>query len=93
MAYPSLPVKKPLEVVDYRINWAKRLENDRIVSSNFLLSANATTTISANSFSNTTATVWLQGGVPATTTVIYNIITTEGGRTWETAVQVKVVQP
>lgn len=92
MANATLPPKKPVEVLDYKFDWSTRLLNgDRIVASSFRQSNTSTTSMDANTYANTTATVWLSGGTANTTTIVYNIVTTEGGRTMELGAKIKII--
>lgn len=66
-------------VLDYLIDWSAFIESDPIIASTWTVEPAGLTT-SLPSFTSTTATVWLQGGVAGTFYVITNHITTQGGR-------------
>ncbi len=86
----SWPTKDPDEVLDYRIDWSERLEEDEtILSSSWTvpvgLTQNSTTS------TTTTTTIWLSGG--ATKGKIYSVqnrVITSGGRTMDQTVQIKI---
>ncbi len=83
------PDKDPDEVLDYIINWGQRLSGDKIVSSSFSVTSGSVE-ITASSFNDTVATVWLSDGSNNQTCKINNIIVTEAGRTMSQSVSIKV---
>jgi len=85
------PDKDPNETLDYRLNWRARIvAGDKILTSSW--SSPAGITKGANTFTDYTTTVWLSGGTADTTYIFTNTITTQGGRTMEQSVQVKLVE-
>jgi hypothetical protein len=108
------PFKDPDEVLDYDIDWTRRLYSadeakaaqaqddagqevtivpaDTISGSTFTLPEGtlAKATGKDSTFTNTSTTVWLQGGDEGTTYLITNEITTAGGRIMDQSVRLKV---
>lgn len=74
-----LPPKAPDEVLDYTYDWVKVLRGDRILSSVWSATGLG---ITANNFTNTTATAFIAGGTANTTYNVENTVTTEEGRTF-----------
>lgn len=59
----SLPAKDPNDILDYQVDWSRRLDpGDTISTATFSLTTAAGLTISSSSKTDTTATVWLTGG-------------------------------
>lgn len=83
------PQKDPSDVADYQIDWALLLGSDTISASSWV--APAGFTVNSQSFTATTATVWLSSGA-AGVHQITNTITTSGGRTFERSVELTVAQ-
>ena len=81
------PPKDPSDVADYQIDWSALLETDTIATSTW--TAPVGFTINSNTFTDTTATVWLAGGT-AGVHLITNRITTAGARTFERSVTMTV---
>lgn len=72
--------KDPSAVLDYKIDWSEWLpENDRIVSASFVVSDDDMT-VDDVVFNDTSATVWLSGGVAGQRYTVTNHIVTEDGR-------------
>lgn len=75
--------KDPQALLDYKLDWSQWLPtNDVITASTFTVVAAGTNpvTIDDQSFTGTTATVWLAGGVAGSRYRVTNHITTAGGR-------------
>jgi hypothetical protein len=83
------PDKDPSEIVDYQLDWTPFLGADTIATS--VWTAPTGFTINAQSNTDTTATVWLAGGL-AGAHQITNRITTTGGRTFERSVALRVAE-
>ena len=81
------PNKDPADILDYQIDWSAALGADTIATSAWTVPAGFTVTNQSNS--TTTTTVWLSGGT-AGVQRITNRITTAGGRTIERSVQMTV---
>jgi len=77
----TLPAKYPNEVLDYKINWARRLDNDSIQSATFAVQGSSSVEISSSSISNNVTTVWLTGGAEGSYNKIEHQVTTTSGRT------------
>jgi hypothetical protein len=86
----SWPTKDPDEVLDYKIDWTDRLEDDEtILSSTWIVPVGLTQNSSITQAKTTT--VWLSGG--ATLGKIYKVlnrVVTSGGRTMDQTVELKV---
>lgn len=74
----SWPAKAPDEVLDYKVDWSARLADDTIESSEWSIIL-GDVVINSNSFTTTTATVWLSAGTTGIARV-KNKITTAVGR-------------
>lgn len=83
------PNKDADEVLDYQINWSGLLNADTISTVAWVISPSGLTKQSQSN-TNTTATIWLTGGVDGTTYTVTCTITTAGGRTFEQAVKIKI---
>jgi len=86
----SWPAKDPDEVLDYRIDWTDRLEEDETILSSTWTVPVGLTQNSAVTQAKTT-TVWLSGG--STLGKIYRVhnrVITSGGRTFDQTVDLKV---
>lgn len=82
--------KDPDEVLDYKINWAKRLGSDTIVSSTWDVPSGLTHGPPADTFTNTTTTVWLSGGTLDAVYDITNHIVTAAGRHMDQSARLKI---
>lgn len=77
----SLPAKDPNDILDYQVDWSRRLDpGDTIATAAFSLTTAAGLTISSSSKTDTTATVWLTGGTASSTGVIQCRVVTTAGR-------------
>jgi len=84
--------KDPDEILDYKLNWAPRLEpGDTIVTSIWLLPTvtGAPLVQESAEFTTTSSTIWLAGGELNATYDITNRVTTMGGRTMDQTVRLK----
>lgn len=85
------PAKDPDEILDYTIDWSARLVTDTIATSVWILDVGITET--TQSFTNTppqSTTIWLSGGTLGASHAITNRITTNGGRTMDQTVKLKI---
>jgi hypothetical protein len=83
----------PQETVDYSINWANDLGNDTIGTSTWTFDANnadAALVKSTPTKTNTTTTIWLNGGTSGVVYGIRNTIVTVGARTFERTAKITV---
>ena len=83
------PAKDPNEVLDYQIDWTKRLDGDTISTSTYSVAV-GTAVVDSSSKTTTTSTVWLSGGTLDETCEILNRVVTAGGRTFDQTVRVKI---
>lgn len=72
------PAKAPDEVLDYKVDWSSRLVDDTITASEWSVIL-GDVVINSDSFTTTSATVWLSAGTVGVARV-KNKITTAGGR-------------
>ena len=72
------PNKDPDDLLDYQIDWSRRLNTDTITASSWIVPADLTAT--NESHRARTTTVWLAGGILGTTYTIVNRVTTALGR-------------
>lgn len=83
MAAGTSPVaifdKDPNAVLEYTTDWRKWLGDDQILTSTWVLPSGISN--AGQVFSGSTATVWLAGGASGNAYLVYNQITTVGGRT------------
>lgn len=89
MAFPSF-TKDPQAVLDYEVDWSAWLGEDTISASTW--TAPDGITIDSDSFTATTATVWLSGGEIGQSYDATNEIVTDGGRTDDRTIRIKVKQ-
>ena len=71
--------KDPDAVLDYSVNWARWLDGDEILSSEWIIPEGLSKVI--DNFTETKATVWISGGTAGASYTITNRITTAAGRT------------
>ncbi len=84
----SLERKDPNAVLDYMADWEQWLKGDTIVASTWLPATGIT--IDYESFTTTSATVWLSGGTAGTVYTLTNRVTTAGGRTDDRSITILV---
>lgn len=83
------PPKDPEEVLDYDIDWTKRLAGDTISASVFTV-PEGDVVVGSSTNTTTTTKVWLSGGTLGETCEVLNHITTAGGRQMEQTVKLKI---
>ena len=81
--------KDPDETLDYIVNWATHLGSDTISSSSW--DAETGVTVDSDTNTTTTATVWLSGGTLGEFYLVTNTIVTDGGRTLEQSIRIRMV--
>lgn len=84
----SWPFKDPDEVLDYEIDWTARLVGDTISSSTWIIPDGITK--NSDTFTSTSALVWLSGGVEGASLLLVNRVVTAGGRTMDQSVALKI---
>ena len=87
----SFPNKDPDEVLDYTLDWSKRLAGDIILSSMWIVDSPGLV-IDSNSFTSSQTVVWLSAGVVDTSYLLTNHIVTQVARTMEQSVKIKIKQ-
>lgn len=84
--------KDPDDHADFTLTWETDLGVDTIASSVWDdIDPGITTGIPASSHTDTTTTIWIEGGVAGTVYNLHNTITTVGGRTFDQDVQLRVI--
>jgi hypothetical protein len=83
------PFKDPDEVLDYTLNWADRLGDDVIDTSEWPDPPDGIT-IDSDEHDDTVTTLWLSGGEIGITYIFTNRVVTIGGRTLDQSVKLKV---
>jgi len=81
MGFQKWPKKDPEEYYDFSIDWSDRLGTDTIAASIWVLPSGITT--DQDQFTDTVATVWIDGGTHGVTYEVVNKITTTAGRRLE----------
>lgn len=93
MAASSSPLgtfdKDPNAVLDYTMDWKDWLGEDAILTSTWIVPVGISN--AGVTFSSSTATIWLSGGVAGVSYSIYNQITTVGGRTEKRTFKINAV--
>lgn len=84
----NVPDKDPDEVLDYRIDWSGRLDGDTISASTWVVPIGITQDSASNT--TTSATIWLSGGTSGEQYTLTNRVTTNGGRTLEQKITLRV---
>lgn len=74
--------------LDYKIDWSQWLTSETISTSDFVAESGITITNETNT--TTTATVWLSGGTVGESYIIVNTITTSAGRTETQEIEIRV---
>lgn len=82
--------KDPNEVLDYDLDWSAQMtaDTDEIVSSMWTVPAGITK--DSQSATTTRTKVWLSGGTANATYELLNRIVTDGGRTFDQTVKLKM---
>jgi hypothetical protein len=89
----SFPNKDPQEVLDYVLDWSKRLGGDVILTSTWAVDdAGLVIDSKPATFTPTDTTIWLSAGVLNTSYLLTNHIVTQGDRTMEQSVKIKIKQ-
>ena len=84
-------IKDPQAVLDYQNDWSSWLDDsDTIATSAWAASVGIT--IDSESNTDTTATVWLSGGIAGEFYRVTNTITTAGDRTDERTITIRMQQ-
>jgi len=77
----SWPPKDPNDILDYDIDWSRRLDaGETITNAGFVQVNDAGLTILTTSFTDSVAKVWLSGGTGGMTAELTCTINTSAGR-------------
>jgi hypothetical protein len=71
------PIKDPVAILDYEVDWSKWLLGDVIIASAWTAPG---LIIQATSFTSSATVIWLSGGNANQRYKVTNLITTSGGR-------------
>ena len=82
------PAKDPDEVLDYEIDWTARLAGDTINTSSWIMPSGITQ--DSVTVSPTKVKIWLSDGTEGEQYIIQNRIVTNGGRTMDQSVKIKI---
>jgi hypothetical protein len=83
-------------VLDYGLDWRtlRLVQGDNIIDSVWFTDSDSPGLViesaSPGVFDEDTTTVWLSGGIPGTTYIVTNRVTTSGGRIMDQSVKLKV---
>ncbi len=80
--------QSPQELLDYSLDWSAALGTETIVASGWSASG---VTLSNETFTSTTTTFWVTGGVAGSGYEILNTVTTSGGRTYQDSVTITMI--
>ncbi len=90
MAKKKWPFKDPDELLDYEIKWGERLGTDTIATSTWTIVTTGSLTKTSQSDDAQNTIVWLSGGLIGENYEILNRIVTDGGRTMDQTVFLKI---
>jgi hypothetical protein len=85
----SWPTKDPDEILDYQLDWSKRLLGDTITACDWSVPIGLTR--NASYFDGQITTVWLGDGALGETYTVTNTIETAAGRTMQQSVKLKIL--
>lgn len=85
---PQTFMKDPDAVLDYQVDWSSWLDTDTISTSAWTVPSGITKDSDTNT--DTTATIWLSGGVDGADYDLINHITTANGREDDRTIKVQV---
>lgn len=84
--------KDPDAILDYSIDWSDWLGADTISQSEWDVPTGITESTPAPSNTNTTTTIWLEGGSVGTAYAIRNRITTAAGRVEDQTIYIRITE-
>jgi hypothetical protein len=82
-------LKDPDAVLDWRWDWSDWLADGETITAS-VMTVSAGLVKNSDTYSATSATVWLSGGTPGTPYSVANRITTSAGRTDERTITIRV---
>ena len=83
-------VKKPADVLDYDVDFARWLPSPDRLSGAASTIANSTAVVDRTEYTDTNAKVWISGGAPGETAAVTVTVTTQEGRTKQFAFNLKI---
>jgi hypothetical protein len=90
MAITTTFLKDPDSTLDYTLDWTAWLDGDTITSSTWTVPAGLVQ--ESATYTTTTATIWLSGGIAGNDYVITNSIVTAAGRIEDRSIRIRVIQ-
>jgi len=88
----STYLKDPDAVLDYQVDWSDWLPAGDTITASQWFSSDAALVVDADTFTGTTATVWISGGDNRKRYTVTNRITTDGGRTDDRTITIRIAQ-
>jgi hypothetical protein len=85
-------VKDPGATLDYSFDWGPWLGSDILATSNWVVEVGLTVIPASESFTDTITTLFISGGTDGEEYIITNVVTTNGSRTDERSIEIKVRQ-
>ena len=85
------PEHDPDEVLDYSVDWTGRIEDDPIATSDWTITPSGTLVKDSDTFADAITTIWLSGGTAGASYILRNRITTEGNRTLDQSITIRVL--
>lgn len=82
--------KDPDELIDYALRWWKRLDEGDTIAASEWTAPDEGLTITDNTFTSDTTTVWLSGGTLGEQYDVLNRVTTAGGRVMDQTVRIRI---
>lgn len=83
--------KDPDEVLEYTVNWSRRLlTGETIVTSEWVIKS-AVITKDSSSLTSDAATIWLSGGTAGSNYIIVNRVQTSANRVYEQAFRIECI--
>lgn len=86
----DLMVKKPADVLDYDVDFARWLPSPDRLSGATSIIANSTAVVDRTEYTDTNAKVWISGGVLGETATVTVTVTTQEGRTKQFVFNLKI---
>ena len=82
--------KDPNEILDFFIDWSKRIDRDDSIESTTFTITEGTVVVESFSATGKIATVWLSGGQDGEIIPVLNRIITAGGRSMEQTILLEI---
>ncbi|CUX20345.1 conserved hypothetical protein [Agrobacterium deltaense Zutra 3/1] len=86
----DLMVKKPADVLDYDVDFARWLTSPDRLSGATSIITNSTAVVDRTEYTDTNAKVWISGGMLGETATVTVTVTTQEGRTKQFVFNLKI---